>query len=84
MFIYVPATKPDPPSPLRQLAYQENSPLLGPDGDPEGWKVFPSVKIRGRIFSARDVELRCTVRDAYHYPCCPRSKIIDSYLSPSQ
>nr|GAT55755.1 predicted protein [Mycena chlorophos] len=49
-FTLIPAAQ---PSPLRALAYQENSPLLGPDADPEGWttKVFV---ISGRLFSTRD------------------------------
>jgi len=40
LFNYVPCIKPDPPSPLRQLSYENRSPLLGPEADPEGWKTI--------------------------------------------
>ncbi|KAI0833624.1 hypothetical protein BC628DRAFT_1308762 [Trametes gibbosa] len=60
-FVYVPMTRAEPPSPLRQLAYREGSALVGPEGDPDGWKVLPSVTVAGTIFGARPVELQCTV-----------------------
>ncbi|KAI0671856.1 hypothetical protein C8Q78DRAFT_972602 [Trametes maxima] len=60
-FVYLPLTRAEPPSPLRQLSYREGSALVGPDGDPEGWKVLPSVTIAGSVFGARQVELQCTV-----------------------
>ncbi|KAJ7158493.1 hypothetical protein C8R46DRAFT_1109353 [Mycena filopes] len=59
MFAYVPATRPPPPSPLRQLAYQQNTPLLGPDADPAGWEQFPPFVVRGTVFSTRQVEATC-------------------------
>ncbi|KAE9405196.1 hypothetical protein BT96DRAFT_812587 [Gymnopus androsaceus JB14] len=58
-FIYVPAIRPDPPSPLRLLAYQENSPLLGPRADPKGWYSLPSAKVYGKLFNNRIVEVTC-------------------------
>ncbi|THU78163.1 hypothetical protein K435DRAFT_876945 [Dendrothele bispora CBS 962.96] len=60
-FVYIPAIRPDPPSLLRQLAYQENSPLAGPSIDPEGWFTLPSVKLHGTVFSSRTVEISCTL-----------------------
>ncbi|KAI0359735.1 hypothetical protein OH77DRAFT_1471440 [Trametes cingulata] len=60
-FVYMPIIRADPPSPLRQLAYREGSPLIGPEGDPDGWKVLPSVTVAGTIFGARQVELQCTI-----------------------
>lgn len=33
---YHPRSRPSPASALRQLAYREDTPLLGPDVDPEG------------------------------------------------
>ncbi|KAI0367999.1 hypothetical protein BV20DRAFT_949122 [Pilatotrama ljubarskyi] len=60
-FVYMPIIRADPPSPLRQLAYREGTALIGPEGDPEGWKVLPSVSIAGTIFGARQVELQCTI-----------------------
>ncbi|KAJ7018802.1 hypothetical protein C8F04DRAFT_1277119 [Mycena alexandri] len=71
MFAYVPATRPPPPSPLRQLAYQENTPLLGPDADPAGWEQFPSFVVRGTVFSTRQFALAkplCYTRGA-PIPC---------------
>ncbi|KAJ6455452.1 hypothetical protein C8R45DRAFT_1036382, partial [Mycena sanguinolenta] len=59
MFIYVPALRPDPPSPLRQLAYRENTPILGPEIDPRGWHTCPDVVVRGVVFNNRTVEVQC-------------------------
>ncbi|KAJ3872795.1 hypothetical protein F5051DRAFT_444863 [Lentinula edodes] len=56
-WIYTPTRKPEPPSPLRQLAYQENSPLLGPQADPKGWYTLPSAKVYGTLFKNRIVEV---------------------------
>lgn len=53
---------PEPPSPLRRIAYAEGSPLIGPEGDPEGWKILPGLKIKGTLFNTKDVEVDCTVR----------------------
>lgn len=33
---------------------------MGPDIDPEGWKVLPFT-IKGKLFNARDIEVGCTV-----------------------
>ncbi|KAF8896104.1 hypothetical protein BD779DRAFT_1667956 [Infundibulicybe gibba] len=60
-FGYVPTSQPDPPSPLRQLAYQENSPLMGPAIDPEGWQTLGSVNMRGRVFNQRPIDIKCTL-----------------------
>ncbi|KAK7016285.1 hypothetical protein R3P38DRAFT_2993497 [Favolaschia claudopus] len=60
-FAYVPLTQPGPPSPLRQLAYKEGGSLIGPEGDPTGWKVLPPVKFKGKLFDAKEVELECTL-----------------------
>ncbi|KAJ7031298.1 hypothetical protein C8F04DRAFT_1110697 [Mycena alexandri] len=58
---YLPLRQAEPPSALRQLAYKEGTDLIGPDGDPAGWKVLPPVKFKGRLFDAVDVELECTL-----------------------
>ncbi|KAJ6531969.1 hypothetical protein B0H19DRAFT_463033 [Mycena capillaripes] len=58
---YLPLTTPEPPSKLRQLAYREGGQLLGPEGDPGGWKVLPPVKFKGRLFEAKEVEVECTL-----------------------
>ncbi|KAL4249714.1 hypothetical protein ABKN59_006124 [Abortiporus biennis] len=59
--VYTPVIKPTIPSPLRQLAYAEEHPLIGPDGDPEGWHSLEPVTIRGTIFNSRNVEAICTL-----------------------
>ncbi|KAJ3987412.1 hypothetical protein F5890DRAFT_1405227 [Lentinula detonsa] len=56
-WIYIPASRPDPPSQLRQLAYQENSPLLGPEADLKGWYTLPSAKVHGTLFKNRVIEV---------------------------
>ncbi|KAI9000455.1 hypothetical protein BD414DRAFT_1082 [Trametes punicea] len=60
-FVYLPLIHAEPPSPLRQLAYKEGTALIGPEGDPDGWKLLPPVPVVGTVFGARQVELQCTV-----------------------
>jgi len=60
-FAFIPCTKPEAPSMLRQLAYRENSPLLPPETDPEGWRALPSVTIRGSVFTSRNVNVKGTL-----------------------
>ncbi|KAJ7141279.1 hypothetical protein C8R44DRAFT_763116 [Mycena epipterygia] len=50
--------QPDPASQLRQLAYQENSPLFGPEADPEGWHT-EMFSAKGTIFASRMVDIKC-------------------------
>ncbi|KAJ7782336.1 hypothetical protein DFH07DRAFT_320702 [Mycena maculata] len=57
-FGYFSMRQPGAPSMLRQLAYQENSPLLGPDVDPEGWHTQP-FSAKGTIFSSRMIDIKC-------------------------
>ncbi|KAI0067293.1 hypothetical protein BV25DRAFT_1795158 [Artomyces pyxidatus] len=61
-FVYLPRSIADPPSLMRTIAYQQNTPLLGPKEDPPGWKVYPEVTIQGKLFDARSVSVFCTVR----------------------
>jgi len=37
--------------------------ILGPDADPEGWKVYDPVKITETLFGTREVSVQCTVSD---------------------
>ncbi|KAJ7212926.1 hypothetical protein GGX14DRAFT_519162 [Mycena pura] len=46
------------PSHSFQLAYQENSPLLGPEADPEGWHT-EALPVQGTIFSSRMINAKC-------------------------
>nr|GAT45282.1 predicted protein [Mycena chlorophos] len=64
----MPLTQPDAPSKLRAMAYKDGTALVGPDADPLGWKVLPPVKIKGKLFDAKDVEVECTV--ALATPLC--------------
>ncbi|KAF7338991.1 hypothetical protein MVEN_01975300 [Mycena venus] len=59
-FGYFSMQQPGPPSALRQLAYQENSPLLGPTADHEGW-TSQSASVKGDLFSSRQIELKFTL-----------------------
>jgi len=59
--IYQPMIVPDPPSALRRMSYWEGSPLVGPEGDPEGWKVLPPIKIQGALSGAKVVDIECTL-----------------------
>ncbi|KAK0462987.1 uncharacterized protein EV420DRAFT_1147723 [Desarmillaria tabescens] len=53
-FGYMLVIRPDPPSIFRQLAYQENSPLPGPEVDPDGWQPLPPALLKGTIYSKID------------------------------
>lgn len=62
---YVPDITPAPFSLLRNYAYGENTPLPGPEIDPEGWYALPTASIRGRLFSERMVKLRSSVSNFF-------------------
>ncbi|KAJ8494403.1 hypothetical protein ONZ45_g13241 [Pleurotus djamor] len=58
-FGFMPVVQPGSPSLLRQLAYQERSPLIGPEGDPDGWLTLEPVCMRGTVFGKRAAEVYC-------------------------
>ncbi|KAJ7146392.1 hypothetical protein C8R44DRAFT_973199 [Mycena epipterygia] len=58
---YLPAKKPSAPSALRQLAYANNTTIVGPTGDPLGWKTLAPVEIKGTLFAVRDFVLKLTL-----------------------
>ncbi|KAF9453505.1 hypothetical protein P691DRAFT_771474 [Macrolepiota fuliginosa MF-IS2] len=60
-FGYIPLTIPKTPSALRQIAYEQGTPLLGPQDDPDGWHECKTVKLKGRIFHQREAEVYCTL-----------------------
>lgn len=76
--MYLPLIIPDPPSPARQLAYEQHSPLLGPNEDPQGWHSSPVVSIPGTLFGVRAVEVKVTVS-----PNLPRFVGGISHMHPS-
>ncbi|KAJ6570979.1 hypothetical protein DFH09DRAFT_1153490 [Mycena vulgaris] len=61
MFVYVPAVRPDPPSMYRQLAYQENIPVPGPETDADGWHTCSMATIKGTVFNNRQIEVQCVL-----------------------
>ncbi|KAI0672161.1 hypothetical protein C8Q78DRAFT_730210 [Trametes maxima] len=65
---YCPVVRPVAPSPARQISYLENTPLIGPDGDPDGWNCLEPLRILGSVFSTRTVEATC--RLALAKPLC--------------
>ncbi|KAF9563247.1 hypothetical protein CPC08DRAFT_761006 [Agrocybe pediades] len=79
-FGYVPSTRPDPPSLLRQLAYQQFLPLPGPFTDPEGWKTLRPVTVRGILFSSHRFEAKCTLSLAKPM-CYARGTVLPCFLT---
>ncbi|KAJ8494406.1 hypothetical protein ONZ45_g13242 [Pleurotus djamor] len=80
-FGYVPTSRPDVPSELRQLAYEQNCPSLpGPEADPEGWLSMPTIPVRGMVFNSRHLEARCTIAIAKPL-CFTRGSVIPLSLS---
>ncbi|KIM40547.1 hypothetical protein M413DRAFT_412501 [Hebeloma cylindrosporum] len=60
-FGFIPIIRPPPFPPLRRLAYQEESPLLGPIGDPDGWHSMDPIKIKARTLNNRHILIDCTL-----------------------
>ncbi|RPD60021.1 hypothetical protein L226DRAFT_486562 [Lentinus tigrinus ALCF2SS1-7] len=58
-FKYVPLARPGASTILRQLAYQQNSPVVGPDGDPGGWKTLEPAMVDGILFKTMFVTAKC-------------------------
>ncbi|KIK55149.1 hypothetical protein GYMLUDRAFT_176179 [Collybiopsis luxurians FD-317 M1] len=78
-FGYVPSSKPEAPSMLRQLAYQQGLPVPGPSADPRGWKTLPTCRARGTICSA---DIQCSFSLARPL-CYTRGSVIPCYLTLS-
>ncbi|GLB40290.1 hypothetical protein LshimejAT787_0801610 [Lyophyllum shimeji] len=79
-FGYVPSTRPEPPSMLRQLAYQQCTPLPGPHCDPDGWKTLRPVTARGLMYRSRPVEVQCHLSLAKPL-CYTRGTVLPCFLS---
>ncbi|EJU05115.1 hypothetical protein DACRYDRAFT_104999 [Dacryopinax primogenitus] len=58
--VYLPRSRPKPPSPARQLAYQNLTQPPGPEEDPEGWAEV-GTELRGRMFGSLEIGVRCTM-----------------------
>ena len=79
VFAYVPVTRPGLPSRMFQNAYEENLPLVGPEGtvfamhnyiclnlhigDLDGWHTLPPLTIRGKLFDSHATEATLSVSD---------------------
>ena len=59
--MYLPYIRPDAPSVLRQLAYQERTSIPGPEIDPDGWKSLDPFLVKGQLLGARSVEAMCAL-----------------------
>jgi len=58
-FNYIPVIRPPTLPPLRRLAYEEGTPLLGPKVDPDGWNLQNSVQIEGMFFNDHFASVEC-------------------------
>ncbi|RDB25527.1 hypothetical protein Hypma_006735 [Hypsizygus marmoreus] len=79
-FGYVPSSRPEAPSMLRQLAYQEGTALVGPQHDPEGWNTLRPIVARGMMYHSQLVEVQCNLSLA-RPSCYTRGAIIPCYLT---
>jgi hypothetical protein len=61
LFGYILVTLPPPFSPPRALAFQEDTQLLGPEIDPEGWHSQEPVKVKGLLFNNTTAEVEFIV-----------------------
>jgi hypothetical protein len=54
---------------MLQKAYKENIPFIGPEGDPEGWYILPSVTVTGTLFGAKrgDVDFNLALAKPLSY-----------------
>ncbi|EIN05480.1 hypothetical protein PUNSTDRAFT_145902 [Punctularia strigosozonata HHB-11173 SS5] len=77
--LYLPITHQEAPSPLRELANLGHMPLLGVEGDPEGWRSLPPATVRGRAFGRRDIGVECMLSVARPL-CCSRGATISLML----
>ncbi|KAJ7635677.1 hypothetical protein DFH06DRAFT_1336336 [Mycena polygramma] len=79
-FRYIPCTYPEPPSGLRQRAYDLHHGLPGPVQDPEGWVTSATALAQGRVFRTRHTCVQCTLSLA-----CPlsytRASLIPCWLN---
>jgi len=57
-FRYVPRKVAQAPSILRMISYADQTPIPGPDIDPDGW-ISKSAQIRGKLFANSDVQVTC-------------------------
>lgn len=61
-FGYVPRWVAPEPTALRLSAYREGGPLIGPNGDPDGWQMLAPFSVTGKLFESRTVDVEAEVR----------------------
>ncbi|TFK50169.1 hypothetical protein OE88DRAFT_1661768 [Heliocybe sulcata] len=54
---FLPRTRGDAPTSVRQKAYESGQPLPGPDIDPDGWKDLAPLTLKGILFGSKEVEI---------------------------
>ncbi|KAJ7476345.1 hypothetical protein B0H11DRAFT_2032019 [Mycena galericulata] len=79
-FRYIPCTRPNPPSALRQEAYRFNHSLAGPRDDPEGWYTSATTTAHGNVFGMRQADVQCMLSLALPL-CYTRGSVIPCYLT---
>ncbi|KAF8217696.1 hypothetical protein K438DRAFT_2037573 [Mycena galopus ATCC 62051] len=79
-FRYVPCTRPNPPSALRQQAYGFNVPLRGPRDDTEGWETSVTAMAHGHLFGTQQAVVQCTLSLARPL-CYTRGSVIPCWLT---
>jgi len=79
-FVFIPLLRPSPSSLLRLETDCEGAHSFGQEVDPDGWKVFPSIEIRGILFESRPVSV--TVTFALATPLCyTRGSVVPCHLA---
>uniref|UniRef100_D8Q435 Expressed protein n=2 Tax=Schizophyllum commune (strain H4-8 / FGSC 9210) TaxID=578458 RepID=D8Q435_SCHCM len=59
--VYVPITRPGPPSLVRELAEEQGLLVPGPADDPGGWISCAPTIVKGKVFKSRKVQIQCTL-----------------------
>jgi len=82
-FGYIPSSKPEqPPSMLRQIAFQSGYPAPGPSADPRGWKTLRTCKATGTFLKNCPADVQCSLSLAMPL-CYIRGSVIPCFISLS-
>ncbi|KAE9405202.1 hypothetical protein BT96DRAFT_955390 [Gymnopus androsaceus JB14] len=81
-FGYVPSSRPEQPSMLRQLAFQSGVPAPGPSVDPRGWKTLSLCKAKGTLLQNCPADVHCSLSLAMPLSYA-RGSVIPCFLSLS-
>ncbi|KAF9474497.1 hypothetical protein BDN70DRAFT_997023 [Pholiota conissans] len=73
---YIPLLRPQSFSPLRSLAYERGTSLVGPERDREGWHTLDAINMKGPPSTlSADVEIECKL-----YIAMPLSYTIGTFI----